>query len=183
MPFTHSLSGEYTGRITESFIFKLFSIPYRFMRTFLSCLVALITLSSLSATAQKADSVTREELTRYVMMMDSVETLKIRLTETTSKLASGNAKISPARYNQLLSIINNTEKLAEAKATTDEIEYVKKTVAIRTEETLKLQNAFTALMNEYVGYDTFNKVRKAIADNPTVKARYEAELAKRKGDR
>lgn len=149
------------------------------MRTIFYLLTLSVTLFSLSAKAQNADSVTTEELTKYVIMMDSLEGYKRNLTEATAKLTGTNNKISAARYNQLAGIINNPEKLAEAKATQDEITYVKKTVAQRTEETLKLQNAFNTLMNEYVGYDTFNKVRKAISTDPKVKTRYDAEMKKR----
>jgi hypothetical protein len=143
--------------------------------------ILCLTLFSFSAQAQKPDSVTTEELTKYVVMMDSVETLKNNLANVSTKYSKGNAKITADRYNKLLPMANDDKKLTEAKATPDEIAYVKKAIAERNQETQKFQDTFTSLMNTYVGYDTFNKVRKAIAADATVKARYDAEMKKRSG--
>lgn len=151
---------------------------YQKMMIKLTLFLILFTIP-LSLHAQQPDSVTNEELTKYVVMMDSVETLKKQLTELSSKIVNGNSKISAQRYGQLVSAIDNAEKLKEIKATPDEIAYVKKGVAQRNEQTLKFQNGFSSLMNEYVGFHTFNKVRKAIANDPKVKARYDAEMNKR----
>lgn len=145
--------------------------------TFLILLVA----TSLSATAQKRDSVTNEELHKYAVMMDSLQTLKKQRAEMSTRLAKGNAKISPARYQLLLPIIDDQKKLTEAKATKEEIEYVKKALDSLLQEGRKFQTAFTSLMNEYVGYDTYNKVKQEIETNNRVKDRYTAETNKLNG--
>jgi seryl-tRNA synthetase len=147
--------------------------------TFLTILIIV----SISAKAQKADSVTNEELNRYAVMMDSLETLKKQRNDISTKLAKGDTKITAARYQQLLPIIDDQKKLAAAKASSDEIAYVKKALTSLTEEGQKFQTAFTSLMNEYVGYNTYNKVRKAIETNKHVKDRYTAEMKARNGVR
>lgn len=149
------------------------------MRTFFCLIILSITVFSLSAQAPKPDSVTNEELSKYVVMMDSVETLKNNLAKVTTKYSNGNTKITADRFNKLSAIASDDKKLTEAKATPDEIAYVKKAMTERNQETQKFQDTFNSLMNTYVGFDTFNKVRKAIAANPKVKARYDAEMKKR----
>lgn len=141
----------------------------------------LLTACVFTTKAQKPDSVTNEELNRYAVMMDSLETLKKNRNEISIKLAKGNAKITPARYNQLLPIIDDQKKLTAAKATADEVSYVKNALNSLTQEGQKFQTAFTALMNEYVGYDTYNKVKKAIETNKRVKDRYFIESNRIKG--
>ncbi|CAN0498550.1 unnamed protein product, partial [Phaeothamnion confervicola] len=127
------------------------------------------------------DSVTNAELNRYAVMMDSLDVLKKQRSEISSKVSKGNTKITAARYQQLLPIIDDPKKLEAAKATAEEIAYVKKAIASLTEEGKKFQTAFSSLMSEYVGYETYNKVRKAISTDPNVKTRYEAELKRLSG--
>lgn len=153
------------------------------MRVKIILLGVLLTATVLTVKAQKRDSVTNEELNRYAVMMDSLETLKKQRNDISVKLAKGNAKITAARYQQLLPIIDDQAKLTAAKATSDEIAYVKKALTSLMEEGQKFQTAFTSLMNEYVGYDTYNKVKKAIETNPRVKERYTAEMKARNGVR
>lgn len=144
-------------------------------------MVAIVLLAGVSAKAQKADSVTDKEIHVYAVMMDSLETLKATRAEMSSRFAKGNAKITPARYIQLLPIISDKKKLAEAKATPDEIAYVTDALAKLTEAQQKFQNAFNSLVAEYVGYDTYNKVKNAIATNKRVKDRYFVEFNRIKG--
>lgn len=126
--------------------------------------------------AQKPDSVTNEELHKYAVMMDSLETLKKQRTELSTRLAKGNSNITATRYSQLLPIIDDQKKLSVSKATPNEIAYVKDALVKLSQEGQKFQTAFTSLLNEYVGYDTYNKVRSAINTNPKVKDRFEVEI-------
>lgn len=146
------------------------------MRVKIILLVVLLTATVFTVKAQKRDSVTSEELNRYAVMMDSLETLKKQRNDISVKLAKGNTKITAARYQQLLPIIDDQKKLAAAKASADEVTYVKNAITTLTKEGQKFQTAFTSLMNEYVGYDTYNKVKKAVETNPKVKERYTAEI-------
>lgn len=140
--------------------------------------LAMVLLAALSAGAQKRDSVTNEELHKYVVVIDSLETLKKSRAEMSTRFAKGNTKITPARYTQLLPIIDDSKKLAEAKATADEIAYVKDAMSKLTQAQQIFQNTFNELVAKYVGYDTYNKVKRAIAADKRVKERYEAELSR-----
>jgi len=95
--------------------------------------------------------VTDEELKKYAIAMDSIETLKFQLTGTLNKIAKGNDKISAKRYTTLIPIVNDAAKLAEANATPEEIAYLKQAVTTRNEETIKFQKAFQSLVSEYIG--------------------------------
>lgn len=158
----------------ENIIFnrRIFGMCMRIKFTFLTVLI----FTGISAKGQQADSITNEELNRYAVMMDSLEALKKQRNDLSIKFAKGNEKITAARYQQLLPIIDDQKKLADSKASLNEVTYVKKALTDLTEEGKKFQIAFTSLMSEYVGYDTYSKVRKAISINPKVKARYEVEL-------
>lgn len=122
----------------------------------------------------QAQPVTDEELSKYVIAMDSIETLKVRLTTVINNLSKGNSKISSNRFNELMPIINNEAKLTEANATSDEINYVKKAVATRDEETMKFQKTFQSLINDYVGETVFSKVRNVLRTDANLKKKYDS---------
>lgn len=151
------------------------------MRLKITFLAVLLTASVFTTKAQKPDSVTRGEMTKYVVMMDSVETLKRIMAETNVKLAKGNDKITPARYNILLPLLDDQKKLSEAKATPDEISYLKKAMEIRNKKAQNFSATFTSLIAN-TGEATYKKVSKAVATDPKTKQRYIYEINKLNGN-
>lgn len=150
------------------------------MKMKISVLV-IVLLTTVAAKAQKRDSVTNEELHKYAVVIDSLETLKKSRAEMSTRFAKGNNKITPSRYTQLLPIIDDNKKLSEAKATADEIAYVKDAMAKLTQAQQTFQTTFNELVAKYVGYDTYNKVKKAIAADKRVKDRYYVEINRLNG--
>lgn len=150
------------------------------MKMKISVLV-IVLLTTVAAKAQKRDSVTNEELHKYAVVIDSLETLKKSRAEMSTRFAKGNNKITPSRYTQLLPIVDDSKKLSEAKATADEIAYVKDAMAKLTQAQQTFQTTFNELVAKYVGYDTYNKVKKAIAADKRVKDRYYVEINRLNG--
>ena len=123
------------------------------------------------------EAITDEELKKYAVVMDSVDNMSSELMETITELVKSNDQITAARYNDLYKIIGNEEELAEQNATPEEIEAVKAVLKKKDEGTAKIQETFKSLATEYVGAATYNKVKKALASDADVKARYDAILA------
>lgn len=143
---------------------------------FLFCLALF--LCTFSILAQESDTpISDEELTKYAVVMDSIDNLKKDLLESISGLVKNNDKISAARYNELSKIVNDETKLTEAKATTEEITALKEILTKKDEGTAKIQETFQSLAKEYVGATIYNKVKKALSTDSSVKARYETILA------
>jgi hypothetical protein len=118
--------------------------------------------------------VTNDELKRYAIALDSIETLKNALTTSLNKIAKGNSKISTQRYSLLMPMVQDPTKLSEAKATADEIAYIKRAAETQREETVKFQKAYTALISGYVGGSTFGKVRNTLGTDTVLKKTYDS---------
>jgi hypothetical protein len=142
------------------------------LNTFFVLLLLLMVVSTSHA------QVANEELKKYILTMDSIETLKNQLTVSMNNLAKGNSKISSNRFNELTPIYNNDAKLTEAKATPDEIAYVKKAVTIRDEETRKFQQSYQSLIHDFVGEAVFSKVRNGLKTDASLKKRYDSLMVK-----
>lgn len=141
------------------------------LRTFLLFLFFIYLSVGFTCYGQEVNN---DELKRYAIALDSIETLKDALTVSLNKIAKGNSKISTKRYAVLIPIALNATKLSEAKATTDEIAYVKRATEIQREETFKFQKAYTTLISDYVGDSTFGKVRNALVKDTTLKKTYDS---------
>lgn len=137
-----------------------------------------------SAQAQEAESVavSDDELQRYAVMMDSIDEMRVSLLSEISEMVKGNEKISVARYNELSKLDDNQEKLAAANATEEELAALKEIQDKKDSGTVKINDAFKALAKEYVGASTYNKVRKALKDEPEVKSKYQTLLEELKAD-
>ena len=139
--------------------------------------VLFFILGSFLTFAQEPDPVTDEELTKYAVVMDSVEHMSSALMETITELVKNNDQITAARYNDIYKIIGDESKLAEQNATPEEIAAVKEILAVKDEGTSKIQETFKTLATEYIGAATYNKIKKALGSDPEIKSRYEAILA------
>ncbi len=140
----------------------------------LNKLFFLISVLFILVSSSYAQKITLDELKRYAVTLDSIETLKNQLTGTINKLSKGNAKISAQRYNILIQIANDATKLTEAKATPEEIAYVKRAGVIQNEETVKFQKAYQSLISNYVGDQVFGKVRYALKSDTILQHKYDS---------
>jgi Ca2+-binding EF-hand superfamily protein len=153
------------------------------MRTkfFLISVFSLITLSSVFA-QDAAVTVSEEELTKYATAMDSINEMSASLRMMITDMVKNGNVMNAARYNEISKIINDETKLTEAKATPEEIAFVKEVAAKRDEESSKINQAFQSLAKDYVGAATFNKVKKALASDAELKTKYDTLLAEMSKD-
>lgn len=135
--------------------------------------------SSPSESAQSESSViTDEELGKYAVMMDSVNDMKQTLLKEITAMVKGNAKLKTARYNELTKIIDDEAALTKAKATPEEIAFVKEVATKKEEGTARIQETFQTMAKDHVGASSYNKIKSALESDEEVKQRYQAQLNK-----
>ncbi len=135
------------------------------------------TINAQDATTAKSE-ITDEELEKYAVTMDSVEDMKASLLEDISEMVEANEKMTNARYNDLSKIIDDEAALKEAKATPEEIAFLKEVAAKKEEGTKKIQETFQTMAKEFVGASSYNKIKDQLKTNPELKKRYESQLDK-----
>jgi hypothetical protein len=126
-----------------------------------------------SQSAAQSD-ISDEDLRKYAVTMDSVNGMKQTLLDEIANKVRNNIKIPVARYNELYKIIGDQAKLAEAKATPEEIAFVKEVTAFKDQGAAKINEKFQALAKDYVGVSKFNKIKNSLATDNELKARYDA---------
>lgn len=94
-----------------------------------------------------------------------------------TELVKNNKAVTAARYNEISKIISDETKLAEAKATSEEVAFVKDLAVKRDSATAQINAAVQSLAKDYVGASTFNKVRKALSTDAELKSKYDALMA------
>jgi hypothetical protein len=139
-----------------------------------------------TANAQTASAAfTDEDLKKYAVTMDSVKGMQETLTAIVTEMVQKNTVMEVPRYNQLFKIINDQAKLTEAKATPEEIAFVKEVGTVREDNLARINTAYQALAKDYVGLKAFNAIRKSLESDQNLKARYESiskELESKGGD-
>lgn len=143
------------------------------MKNFLLSLLALA-VTSFAVNAQ--ESVSDEELKKYAIAMDSINSMKATLLSDIKHKVETNEKITNSRYNELSKIVNDEAKLKEANATEEEIAFVREIALFKTEGTAKITETFQVLAKEYVGATTFNKVKKAITEDEAIRSKYRSYM-------
>ena len=126
--------------------------------------------------------VTEEELIRYATAIDSINEMSASVRMMLSDLVKDSPGITPTRYNELSKIANDEAKLAQAKATPEEIAVLKEVADKKAEETARINETYQTLAKEYVTPPVFNKVKKALAEEPELKVRYDSLITEMSKD-
>jgi len=133
----------------------------------------LLTITSISRAQTASPSFTDEDLKKYAITMDSVKGMQQTLSTTITEMVQKTTVMKVERYNELFKIIGDEAKLAEAKASPEEIAFVKEVAAKRTEDTAKINATYQALAKEYVGLKAFNAIKKSLATDQALKEKYD----------
>lgn len=123
----------------------------------------------LSNTLFAQEKITDEEIRKYAITMDSINIMKASLIEDISAMVKANEDMTNERYNELSKISNDDAKLAEAKATPEEIAFIKEVAAKKTEGTAEISKTFQTMAKEYIGAAEYNKVKNALKTDADVK--------------
>ena len=126
-------------------------------------------------------AVTDDELMKYATAVDSVNEMSASVRMELADMVKSSNVVNAARYNDLSKIINDDAKLTEAKASPEEIAFVKTVVAKKEEEMTHINTTYQTLAKDFVTPAVFNKVKKALISDPMLKKRYDSlmvELAK-----
>jgi hypothetical protein len=136
--------------------------------------VVLVSVIGVSQAQTSTPGFSDEDLKTYAIVMDSVEGMKKSVNATIADMVQKNTVMSVARYNELFKIADDQAKLAETKATTEEIAFVKQVADKRKEETAKVNASFQALVKEKLGLTKYSAIKKSLESDADVKAKYES---------
>ena len=126
----------------------------------------------------ESGEITDDELEKYAVTMDSVNDMKASLLKDIETMVKSNEKMTNARYNELSKIDDDEAALAKAKATPEEISFMKEVADKKEEGTMRIQETFQSMAKDYVGASAYNKIKKALASDPELQKRYQSHLDK-----
>ncbi len=126
--------------------------------------------------------ITDEELRKYAIVMDSVNSMKKALLTKMSDMVKNQEGMTNARYNDLNKAIKDEAKLKELKATEEEIAFINSVTEVKNKGAADISETFQTLAKDYIGVETYNEVKNALASDTSLKARYEAILDEVEGE-
>jgi len=145
----------------------------------LGCAAQSIAQNQKQSPAQKKPAtqnlaVTDEELLKYATVMDSVNEMQATVRRELGDMVKNSTVVNSTRYNELSKIVDDPAKLTEAKATPEEIAFVKEVAAKKEEETNRIKTTYQTMATDYVPPEVLKKVKKAIDGDPAMKKRYDS---------
>jgi hypothetical protein len=147
--------------------------------------------SSTDSTSMQSDTtsvgsteseVTDEDLRKYAIVMDSVESMKDELLSEISTKIKSNGKMKIARYNQLSKAIDDQAKLQELKATPEEIKFVQEVATMKQEGAKEISDNVESLATDFVGKDKYNKIKSSLELDTNLRTRYDKVVSEMESD-
>lgn len=133
----------------------------------------LLLFAALGSRAQTSTEITDEDLKKYAVTMDSVESMQESLREIVAETVRSNTAMPVARYNELFKIAADETKMKAANATPEEVAFLKQIDDLRKVNIERINATYQALAKDYVGLKTFNAIRKSLESDQQLKARYD----------
>lgn len=132
-------------------------------------------LSMNTAMAQSDEEVADEDLRAYIMVMDSVDTLRAKLSEDVSALIINHELMDNGRvYTTIKAADGDAEKLEEEGITQEQIEAYEELEEQVNEMKAELNATFSEMVKEHIGVAEYKKIRKGLQSDEEIKARHQA---------
>lgn len=142
---------------------------------------------SFSAFAQdEAEEITDEDLMKFAVMEDSVMAFYEKKNDELVEMIRNNEVIDgAARYNEIKAAWDNSDKMAEIEVTEEEKRAYEEILAFMGSLSEEVRDLKIELIknDEVLGVATYNKVNKAIKENPEIKEKVDnlqAELKEKR---
>jgi hypothetical protein len=126
-------------------------------------------------------TITDEDIRKYAEVMDSVNAMKQELLGEITDKVKGNPKITVSRYMELSKANGDEAKLAQLKATPDEVAFVKEVGDFKNEGASKISENFQTLVKQ-IGVEKYNAIKEQLETDTAMKAKYDAIMAELKKD-
>jgi hypothetical protein len=157
------------------------------MKTLFVSAFLMLSFVSVSVFAQEeSEEVTDEEIAKFAVMEDSVMAFYEKKNEELIDMIRNNEVIEGAgRYNEIKAAWDDEEKLAEIEITEDEKAAYEEILVFMGSLGDEVRELKIELIknDDILGVATFNKVNKAIKENPEVKEKVESLQAELKEKR
>jgi hypothetical protein len=149
-------------------------------KLFLLAFLMLGMMSVQSYAQDESEEVTEEEVEKYAAMEAKVQAfIKDKQTTMEEMIKTNEVLGGGARYNELKGAWGNDEKLAEIEATEEEKEAYAEIQAYIDAIGDEVKEYMTGLIMDadVLGAATYNKVRRAISADPSVKEKIDSLVA------
>lgn len=157
------------------------------MKTLFVSAFLMLSFISVSVFAQEeSEVVTDEEIEKFAIMEDSVMAFYEKKNEELVEMIRNNEVIEGAgRYNEIKAAWDNEEKMAEIEITDEEKGAYEAILAFMGSLGDEVRELKIGLIknDDLLGVATFNKVNKAMKENPEVKEKVESLQAELKEKR
>jgi len=136
--------------------------------------VVVATLIVNSPALAQEDEITDDELMLYATVMNKIDSMKNDMKVKYNDLIKSEELMDEGRrFNELKSAIGDETKLAEIKATEEEIAVYDKIQVAYDAMVADFKAVYPTLIKDELGASVYNKVKKGLKADPDLKTKYE----------
>ncbi|KEO73999.1 hypothetical protein [Anditalea andensis] len=150
-------------------------------------MAGLLNLNAIAQeTAAPSDEITEEELEKFAMMEDSVMSFyESKNAELVDMIKNNEAIDGAGRYNEIKAAWGNEEKMEAANITAEEQAAYQEILDFTESLADEVRTLKTDLImdKDFLGASTYNKINKAMKEDPAVKERVDSKIAELKDQR
>lgn len=149
-------------------------------------LAGLLNLNAFAQETAPSDEITEEEVEKFAMMEDSVMAFyESKNAELVDMIKNNEAIDGAARYNEIKAAWGNEEKMQEANITPEENAAYQEILDFTESLANEVRTLKTDLImdKDFLGAATYNKINKAMKEDPAVKERVDTKIAELKDQR
>ncbi|WP_143961010.1 hypothetical protein [Litoribacter populi] len=149
-------------------------------------LAGLMNVNAYAQTEANSDEITEEELEKFAAMEDSVMAFYESKNEELVDMIKNNETIEGAgRYNEIKAAWGDEEKMEAANVTDEEKEAYQEILDFMEELAKEVRELKTNIImdKDQLGAATYNKINKAMKEDPEMKEKVDTKIAEKKEER
>jgi hypothetical protein len=149
-------------------------------------MAGLLNFNAFAQETAASDEISDEELVRFAMMEDSVMAFYAsKNAELVEMIKNNDAIDGAARYNEIKAAWGNEEKMAAANITPEEQAAYQEILDFTESLANEVRTLKTDLImdKDFLGAATYNKINKAMKEDPAVKERVDTKIAELRDQR
>ena len=133
--------------------------------------------------AQEEEEITEQDITAYAVLMIKVDSMKAAAKDQFSEMVKNHELMDGGRrYNELKKAIGDDAKLAEIKATEEEIAAYNELVAFNDNAAVEIRTVFSNSVKDGMGARMYNAIKKKLKADAKFKQNYKEVYANLAGE-
>jgi len=143
------------------------------VKALLVAAVVLVGSTPMLKAQDDAASITDESLRNYIMVMDSIDVMKKNVSKVVNSMLKDDILMQGGRrFVEIRKVYGDSTALVEAGVNADELKSYETIIAVKDSLSAQINTVFPVLIKEQLGVKEYKAIKRLLARDADLKARY-----------